>query len=114
MGNARSEGGKMTFSYIFISCPNESVANKISNSLLNKKLIACASILPKMKSMYWWKGKIENESENFIILKTKDKNYFKIKNEVLKLHPNDVPEIIQIKISGGNEKYLKWIDEVVK
>jgi periplasmic divalent cation tolerance protein len=99
---------------IFITCPNRKSAEKISKSLLKKGLVACINIIPRIKSMYWWEGKIEKSFETLLIIKTKDELFNSVKKEVIKLHPYKVPEVICVRISKGYEKYLKWIKEVTK
>lgn len=97
---------------IYITCKDSKEAEKISLHLLKKRLIACANIFP-IKSMYWWKGKIENQSEIVITAKTLEKNYRKIKEEVLKLHSYTIPCILKID-AEANEKYDEWVREEVK
>ena len=97
---------------IYITCKDKEEAKKISKALLEKRLIACSNMFP-IESMYWWKGKIEEESEIVILAKTKDKNYEKIKQEVTKLHSYEVPCILKLS-SDANIDYDKWVDEVVK
>ena len=92
---------------IYITCKDKKEAEKISNHLLRKRLIACANIFP-IKSMYWWKGKIENQKEVLVIAKTLEKNYEKIKKEVSKLHSYSVPCILKID-AEANESYGKWV-----
>lgn len=99
---------------VFVTCPNNKVANKIANILLKKKLAACINILPKIESMYWWEGKIEKSNESLMIIKTKSGLLKKVENEIKKIHPYEVPEVISIKIDRGSEKYLNWIKRVTK
>ncbi|MEM5879183.1 MAG: divalent-cation tolerance protein CutA [Candidatus Aenigmatarchaeota archaeon] len=99
---------------IFTTCPNEKSAERIAINLLKKRLIACVSIISKIKSFYWWQKKIEKSSEVLMMMKTKGDLFSLVKKEILKIHPYSVPEIICLKIEKGNEKYLKWIEEVVK
>ena len=101
-------------SVIFITCPNFKSASKITDNLLEKKLVACVNIIPKIKSAYWWKGKILKHSEVLMIMKAKTKLYDVIEKEVKKLHPYTVPEILAFKIDRGNKDYLDWISEVTK
>ena len=96
---------------IYITCKDKEEARKISKALLDKKLIACSNMFP-IESMYWWKGKIEEDNEVVILAKTKDKNYDKIKEEVKKLHSYEVPCILKLG-SEANIDYDKWVDEVV-
>ena len=104
----------MTHSIILITSPNFKSAKKITDHLLNEKLVACVSILPIIKSKYWWKGKIESHSEVLMILKTKTNLYKEIEKEVKNLHPYTVPEIISFKIDKSNKDYLNWISGVTR
>ncbi len=88
------------------------VAKKIAKALLDKKLVACASIIP-MESSYWWKGKIVNAKEYQLILKTKAQNFAKIEKEIKKLHNYTIPEIIAIDIQQVGKDYLKWMKRVI-
>jgi len=97
---------------IYITCKDEEEAVKISKHLLGEKLIACSNMHP-IRSMYFWKGKIQDEKEVVIIAKTLEKNYGKIKEEVSKLHSYDVPCILKID-AEANESYDKWVNEEVK
>lgn len=106
--------GKKMNCVIFVTCPNEKSAEKIAVDLLKKRLIACVNIIPKIKSFYWWREKIEKSSEYLMMMKTKEGFFARVKEEVLKTHPYKIPEIICLKIEKGFEKYLKWIEEVVE
>ena len=97
---------------IFITCKDEEEAEKISMRLLKKRLIACANMFP-IKSMYRWKGKIENQKETLILAKTLEKNFSKIKKEVLSLHSYKIPCILKID-AAANESYDDWVKESVK
>ncbi len=96
---------------VYITCKDQKQAKDISKHLLDKKLIACANLHP-IESMYWWKGKIQEDNEVVVIAKTKDSNYDKVKGEVKKIHSYDVPCILKIK-AEANEEYRKWIEKEV-
>ena len=102
----------MGYVFVYITNPSKSEAKKIAKHLLNKKLVACANIIP-IDSLYWWKGKIEKSKEHVLIVKTLERNYEKIKKEVRKIHSYTVPCIAKIKVNT-NKKFGKWIREVVK
>ncbi len=104
----------MTYSILFITCPNLKSSQKISRHLLNERLVACVNILPAVKSEYLWEGKIESHSEILMIVKTKTKLLKHIEREVKRMHPYTVPEILSFKVDNGSESYLSWISEVVK
>lgn len=96
---------------VYITCRDEKEAVKISRYLLEKKLIACSNIFP-VRSMYHWKGKMQNHGEFAILAKTMEKNYNKIKKEVEKMHSYDVPCILKIN-AEANESYDRWVREEV-
>ena len=98
---------------IFITVPNIKVANKITNFLIENKLVACVNIIPKVKSIYWWENKICKSNEYLLVMKTIKNNFNEIVKEVEKIHPYNVPEIVCVDISA-NKKYLNWIKEYAK
>ncbi|HLD19461.1 MAG TPA: divalent-cation tolerance protein CutA [Candidatus Nanoarchaeia archaeon] len=98
---------------VYVTCKNFSEAGKISKRLLEKRLIACANIFP-VKSLYAWKGKIVQENEHVIIMKTLRQKFSKIKAEILKMHSYDVPCIVGYEMKAGHADYLKWLRKTVK
>ena len=98
----------MTFNIVYVTTKNEEEARKIANNLLEKRLVACANFFP-IKSLYWWKGKIEKDNEVAIIMKTQKRNIKSIVTEVKELHSYDVPCIEFLSIEAGNPDYLEWI-----
>ena len=92
---------------VYITCKDEKEAVKLSKYLLEKRLIACSNLFP-IRSMYWWKGKIQDEKEYVILAKTLGKNYNKIKEEVSKIHSYDIPCILKID-AEANESYGRWV-----
>ena len=97
----------MNLIFVYITNPNEKEAEKISRHLLEKRLIACANIFP-IKSLYRWKNKIIRDKEFVLIAKTAAKNYEKIKKEVEKIHPYEIPCVIKIP-AKTNSKYKNWL-----
>ena len=102
----------MEFKYcvVLITTPPEE-AERIANLIVEKKLGACTNIVKEISSIYWWQGKIESDRESLLIIKTRTDLFKKLKEEVKKVHPYTVPEIIALPIVAGNEDYLRWIDE---
>ena len=101
----------MNLILIYITNPNKKTAQKIARHLLKKRLIACGNI-HKTDSLYWWEGKIVEEGEHILICKTVVKNYDKIKKEVEKIHPYEIPCVIKIE-ARANSEYIKWLTEKV-
>ena len=99
----------MSFIIAYITNPNNETAEKIVSHLVENRIIACGNIFP-IKSIYWWKGKVEKENEVVAIVKTTNEKWELLKEEVKKMHPYDVPCIVKID-AEANEEYEKWIEE---
>ena len=89
--------------------PDRETARKISEQLVEKKLAACANILPGVESIYRWKGKIENGNETLVLFKLSEDRQSAFQEKLRSLHPYEVPEIICIKIDTGLPDYLRWV-----
>lgn len=97
----------MSFIMVYTTHSSEAEANRISQHLLDKKLIACANIFP-MSSAYWWQNTIQNEAEWVAIVKTSLEKWAIVKSEIERIHPYEIPCIIKITVEA-NEKYERWI-----
>lgn len=104
---------KTKYISIFVTVPNTKTANKITAFLIKNKLVACVSIVPKIKSVYWWKNKICKSNEQLLIMKTTKNKFNEIVKEIEQIHPYEVPEIVCIDITA-NKNYLNWIKEYAK
>ncbi len=97
------------FIIIISTFPTKDDAERISEIILNKKLASCVQIIGPILSQYWWQGTLEKKEEYSIHIKTVDKLFNDIENEIKINHPYTVPEIICIPIINGSEDYLSWI-----
>jgi periplasmic divalent cation tolerance protein len=84
---------------------------ELANHIVKNKLGACVNVVPEVNSIYWWKGNIERDRESLLVIKTSVQKLEELIKEVKKVHPYTVPEIIALPILGGNEDYLRWIDD---
>jgi periplasmic divalent cation tolerance protein len=84
---------------------------ELANHIVENKLGACVNVVPEVNSIYWWKGNIERDRESLLVIKTSVQKLEELIKEVKKVHPYTVPEIIALPILGGNEDYLRWIDD---
>ncbi len=99
------------YQLILSTSPNVEIAEQIAQALVTDKLAACVNILPEIKSIYTWQGKIASEQEVQLIIKTKVEMFTAVSDKITQLHPYDVPEIIALDITQGYQPYLHWIDE---
>ncbi len=98
---------------VFVSVGNEEEAHIIARTLVEESLAACVGMVPQ-KSIYSWKGKIVEDTEVLLMIKTRIDLFNPLKNVVLKAHSYEVPEIIRVNIEEGHHPYLQWIEEIVK
>jgi len=98
---------------VFCTCPDEETAQAIAYSLVEHRLAACVNIIPNLISVYSWQGKICQDAELLLIIKTKQEQWPLLRQKIRELHPYQVPEIIALPIAVGEDSYLKWIDDTV-
>ena len=104
---------KNKFTVILTTTSNKKEAVQIVQSLLEEKLIACGNIIENVDSLYWWQGKIEEDEECLVILKTHQRHFKEIHETIKKLHSYQVPELIAFPIIEGAPSYLTWLKEVL-
>jgi periplasmic divalent cation tolerance protein len=97
----------------FVTAPDMETARKISRGALEKKLCACANLMPIAESHYWWQEKLESASEVLIIFKTTLHQRDALRDFVIANHPYDVPEFISFQIEHGSADYLNWVRQSV-
>ncbi|HSI87567.1 MAG TPA: divalent-cation tolerance protein CutA [Pyrinomonadaceae bacterium] len=93
--------------------PSEDEAEKIAGILVAERLAACVQILPKMTSVYVWKGETQREAEHLLLIKTAEEKYAEVEHAISANHSYDVPEIVAIQASHVSDSYLAWITEQV-
>lgn len=99
---------------VFVTCVSAAQAKKIASALVAGKHVACVNIVPAVKSLFWWKGKVDRAAETLLVIKSKKSAFQRICRTVKQLHSYTVPEIIAMPIVCGNKDYLEWIDESVR
>lgn len=97
---------------IFVTAGGEVEAENIAMGLVEGRLAACVSIVPKVKSIYIWEGKLENEEEVLLIIKTRNELFKEVRDKIRELHSYSVPEIIALPVTDALKDYLDWIEEV--
>jgi len=100
----------MSYIVVIITTPNKEEAAKIVRSLLKERLIACANIVGPVSSLFWWQGKIDEENEFLVLMKSHKNLFERISERVMEIHSYDVPEIIALPIVGGFPLYLDWLE----
>lgn len=98
---------------IYCTCPDRDSAESIANTLVDKGVAACVSILPGITSVYRWQGKRESAQEHLLVIKSLHEAYQSLEQAIVALHPYELPEIIAVPITHGLAGYLAWIDDNV-
>ena len=95
------------------TAPSEDEAEKLAGILVAERLAACVQILPKMTSVYVWKGETHREAEHLLLIKTAEDKYAEVEKAISDNHSYDVPEIVAIRSSDVSAPYLEWLTEQV-
>ncbi len=99
---------------VLITASSKEEAGLLAKGLVENKLAFCVNIVPGIESVYHWEGKIHNDPEILLIVKTRQETFDALKNWVVEHHSYDVPEVIALPITAGLSAYLKGIDDWVK
>lgn len=101
-------------SIAYVTTPNEDAAKKIANGIISNKLAACVNIIPNLVSIYEWDGRVNEDNEVLLMIKTTTDKIDELSKFVRENHPYSVAEVISVKIENGNPPYLDWITKAVK
>lgn len=96
---------------VLANLPDEALAERIADALVEQGLAACINILPPVKSVYRWQGKVQRDTEVPVLIKTMQARYQELEQAILQAHPYDVPEIIALPITAGLPAYLAWMQD---
>jgi periplasmic divalent cation tolerance protein len=85
------------------------LAKSIANALVDAKEAACVNIVPGIRSVYRWEGKIYDESEFLLLIKSTSENFAAVNSRIRQIHTYKVPEVIAVPIAAGDSEYLNWL-----
>ncbi len=97
---------------VLITVASREEADKIARRLVEDRLAACANIVPKVRSLFTWEGKLSQEDEVLLVVKSRRSRFRELAGTVKTLHSYSVPEIIALPIVEGSAAYLQWISDV--
>jgi len=98
---------------VYVTTSNKVEAEKIAQTLLQERLIACANIVGPVSSHFHWKGKVDSQEEFLMILKSRADLFGVLESRVRALHSYEVPEVIAVPIVDGSKGYLDWMNEAL-
>ena len=94
---------------VFMTAASGEEAERIAEMLVEARLAACVQILPEMKSVYRWQGKIERQPEVLLIAKTTRSKFPELERRVRASHSFEIPEIVALPVVAGSAPYLQWL-----
>ncbi len=95
---------------IYITAASAEEAAKIGRMLVEERLAACANLLGRIGSIYWWEGKLQEEEEASLIVKTTEALVERVVERVKQVHSYSCPCVVALPIVGGNTDFLDWIE----
>jgi periplasmic divalent cation tolerance protein len=94
---------------VLTTAPDAAVAERIVQTLVEERLVACGNIVPGVVSIYRWEGQVERAGEVLVVLKTTPARTDAVLARVPALHPYDVPEALVVPVHGGHPPYVRWV-----
>ena len=95
---------------VFSACDSAEQAETIAKALVDQHLAACVNIVPGARSIYRWKGQIEDTAEWMLIIKSRRDLMDQLRAAIGKIHTYEVPELLAVPVVDGSESYLAWVD----
>lgn len=93
----------------FSACPDEATAKQLAEALVGERLATCVNRVTGMASTYFWDGRLQDEAEILLIIKTTAARLDELEARLRALHPYELPELVALPVAGGNERYLQWV-----
>ena len=104
----------MNVQLVFCTAPDLEVARRLAALLLERRLVACVSIIPQVESHYVWEESRECSTEVQMLIKTTENNWEELQQTILEAHPYECPEILSVRCESGLPEYMKWIADSVQ
>lgn len=100
----------MSHIIVLTTCPDEPCAEQLATTLVEGGLAACVNIVPGIRSVYRWQGKVVREAELLLVIKSRSEQFTALQESIVQHHPYELPEVIAVSVSAGHIPYLAWID----
>lgn len=96
---------------VLTTLPADADGGAFGRTLVEERLAACVNILPAMESVFRWEGRVEQDAERQVIVKTARERVAALWDRIRELHPYEVPEFVVLSITDGSDAYLRWLGE---
>ena len=98
---------------VLSNCGSEEEAIRVGRAIVEARLAACVNVLPGVKSIYHWKGEVQEDSEWMLVIKTTRSLFEPLSAQLQKIHSYEIPEVLALPVVDGSEDYLAWIDREI-
>ena len=98
---------------VLCTCPDDVVGAQVAQAVVADGLAACVNRLPGVVSTFRWEGRVQEEREVLLVIKTARERLESLTARIQALHPYELPEVVAVPVTGGLEKYLAWLGESV-
>ncbi len=98
---------------VFTAFANEDDAARVARVLVEERLAACANLLPGARSIYAWEGKVADEREVVVLMKTRKQDWPALMSRLHELHPYDTPECVAVRLAAGAPRYMAWLESAL-
>ena len=95
------------------TAPSAEAGKRLVRALVERRVIACGTVLPGAVSTYWWQGAVVEEEEVVVVMKTTAARWRELAGTLPGLHPYEVPELVFVPITAGAAPYLAWMKDIV-
>lgn len=95
---------------VMTTLPDAAEARNLARGIVDERLAACVQIMPPMRSVYRWEGKVESADEILLLIKTRAEKFAELEKFIAANHPYNVPEVVAINAADVSEPYRKWLD----
>jgi periplasmic divalent cation tolerance protein len=94
---------------VLVTAPTAEKAAELARLLVEEGLAACGNVVPGLRSIYRWEGKVQDEPEALLVLKTRSELFEPLRARVVQVHPYQCPEVLRLGVEAGHAPYLQWV-----
>jgi periplasmic divalent cation tolerance protein len=102
-------GSEAEVRVVLVTAPDAEVGARLARELVEARLAACVNLVGSVRSVYRWEGRVEDEAEVLLVIKTRAERFAALEARVRELHPYEVPEVLALAAAGGSRAYLDWV-----
>ncbi len=96
---------------VLTTMPDDARTDELARTLVDERLAACVNVHGPMMSTYRWKGRVERDAERQLVIKTTPDRVSTLETRLRAVHPYELPEFIVIRVEGGSDAYLRWVED---